>query len=224
MKATTKYELIFWIIILISWIALAIGEGDTENDWHNMSISEIDETLDQIEPGSYEFKVAEGYFDEAIKRCSCSRLTREQCANAYYGKGRVLNDDKQDYRGAIGLFDRALDVNPSCCQCLDQKGWSLFNMEDFDSALATANDALEICPSNAHIWNNKGIYYYLHYKDYQKALECFNKAIEYDPKFGDAWWDKYKAHLKLGQRKEANLALIKSSECGISEQDTKQEG
>jgi tetratricopeptide (TPR) repeat protein len=222
MKVTAKYKLILLMIIFISWIVPVISEEDTENDWQNMSISEIDETLDQIEPGSYDFEVAEGYFDAAIKRCSS--LTREQCANAYYGKGRVLNDDKDDYRGAIGCFDRALDLDPSCCQCLDQKGWSLFNLEDFDPALATIDDALRMCPSNAHIWNNKGIYYYLHYKNYQKALECFDKAIECDPSFGDAWWDKYKAHLKLGQRKEADLALIKASECGISEQDTEQEG
>ncbi len=208
-------------LAFVSVMILAFGEQDTENDWQNMSISEIDKALDQIEPGSYDFEVAGSYFDDIIKRCSLSKS--EQCANAYYGKGRVLNDNGKSYREAIGYFDKALDMNPSCCQCLDQKGWSYYNLEDYNRALSATDEALKICPKNAHVWNNKGIYYYLHYKDYQKALECFNKAIEYDPKFGDAWWDKYKAHLKLGQRKEAELALKKASECGISEQDSEQE-
>lgn len=226
MKAINRL-LVFLLIFTASWKSMAGSDQDRMIDWKNanisdISISDIDNALDELKPDSYEFNEAEAYFDKAVQECP--NLPREGRVNAYYGKGRVLNDKDEDYEEAIRFFDRVLEIDPSCCQCLDNKGWSLFNLENFGEAFTNADKALEICPSNAHAWNNKGIYYYIHFEDFQKALECFDKAIELDPKFGDAWWDKYKAHLMLGQNKEADAALAKASECGVSEQTTGQEG
>ncbi|MFB3764107.1 MAG: tetratricopeptide repeat protein [Methanotrichaceae archaeon] len=215
-----NFRLAFLAIVFIFWMVLALGEDNKEDNWKNMSISEIDNSLDQFEGGSHDFEVAENSFNASIRECSSS--TSEQCVGAYYGKGRVLNDNRENYREAIKYFDQALKIDPSCCQCLDQKGWSLYELEDINLAISTADAALKICPMNAHIWNNKGIYYYM-LNDYQKALECFNKAVECDPKCGDAWWDKGKAHIKLGQENDAALAFAKAKECGTSEQTTEQE-
>lgn len=221
MKITIKFKLIL-LTAMVPFIIFLMTSGDEGYDWQNMSISELDKTLDQIQPGSHDFEVAERYFDWAIE--DCSGLTDEQRFLALYGKGRVLSDNNEDYEGAIEYFDRALSLDPSCCQCLDQKGWAQFSLEEYEAAFASVDGALKICPENAHAWNNKGIYYYLQDEDYQKALECFDKATEADPNFGDAWYDKYKAHLKLGQNKEAEIALKKSTKCGVSEQSSKQEG
>jgi tetratricopeptide (TPR) repeat protein len=216
---TAIYGSIILIIVLSCWEFCRASSSDPEERWQGMNISQIDETFDKIEPGSYMFSEAEKYFDSVLERCPGS----DDCLSAYYGKGRVLNDDKEDYKGGFEYLDRALEIDPSCCQCLDQMGWSLFSLEDYDGAMRMVEDAIKMCPSDAHAWNNKGIYYYLHFQDYQKALECFNKAIEVDPEFGDAWWDKYKAHLKLGQKDDANAALAKATEYGTSEQSTEQE-
>jgi tetratricopeptide (TPR) repeat protein len=221
MKVTIKFKLILLTTIVVC-MAFSVALENESCDWQNMSISELDETLDQIQPGSHDFEVAERYFDWAIE--DGSGLTNEQRLVALYGKGRVLSDNDEDYDSAIDYFNRALSLDSSCCQCLDQKGWAQFSLEEYRAAFASVDEALKICPENAHAWNNKGIYCYLQNKDYQKALECFNKAIESDPNFGDAWYDKYKTHLKLGQNKEAEIALLKSTECGVSEQSSKQEG
>jgi tetratricopeptide (TPR) repeat protein len=221
LKITIKFISLL-LTVLVAGTTLSIAIQDESYDWQNMSIAELDETLDQIQPGSHDFEVAERYFDWAIE--DGSGLTDRQRLVALYGKGRVLSDNDEDYEGAIKYFDRALSLDPSCCQCLDQKGWAQFSLEKYESAFASVDEALKICPENAHAWNNKGIYYYLQNEDYQKALECFDKAIESDPNFGDAWYDKYKAHLKLGQNREAEVALKKSTKCGVSEQSSKQEG
>ncbi|MCX5718354.1 MAG: tetratricopeptide repeat protein [Nitrospirae bacterium] len=214
-------KMVFLLIFIIS-SETGIAEEDAMERWQNMNISQIDQVFDEMKSDSYEFGEATLFFDRAIQ--GCNELSQEQCVNAYYGKGRVLNDRDENYKEAIKYFDNALTINSSCCQCLDQKGWALFSSENFDEALAMVDEALEICPSNAHAWNNKGIYYYVHYKDYQKALDFFNKAIEADPRFGDAWYDKYKAHEALYQEDEADAALAKATEYGISAQETGQEG
>ena len=215
-------NLMVFLLIFILSCEIGIAEEGAMEHWQNMNISQIDQVFDEIMPESYEFEDANIYFDKAIQ--GCNELSQEQCVNAYYGKGRILNDRDENYKEAIEYFDAALSLNSSCCQCLDQKGYALFSSENFDEAFAMVDKALEICPFNAHAWNNKGIYYYIHYNNYEKALEFFDKAIEVDPRFGDAWWDKYKAHLALNQEKEADEALAKATECGISAQETGQEG
>lgn len=218
MKAK-RYRLMILMSIFIFSRLCAAGASDPAESWGSMNISQIDEAFDLLDVGSFEFGEAEKYFDSIIQGCPGS----DECASAYYGKGRVLNDDKEEYKKVVWYFDKALELDPSCCQCLDQKSWSLFSLEDYDGAMQAVNDALEMCPTNAHAWNNKGIYYYLHYEDYKRALECFNTAIKLKPDFGDAWWDKYKAHLMLGQKDEADAALATAMEYGISEQGTGQE-
>lgn len=221
MRVTLGFKLILFTAI-VTCMSSSIVQGGESYDWKNMSITQLDKILDQIQPGSHDFKVAERYFDEVIE--NSSGITDEQRLVALYGKGRVLSDNYEDYEAAIEHFDRALAIDPSCCQCLDQKGWALFSLEEYEAAFDAVDEALKICPDNAHAWNNKGIYYYLQNKDYHKALECFDRAIESDPNFGDAWYDKYKAHMKLGQNEEAEIALKRATESGISEQSSKQEG
>lgn len=221
-----------FVILMLALQVSAVMDGDHPDRWSTMSIQEIDDVFDRMMPGSYEFDEAEVDFDRAILGCPGS----DECLSSYYGKGRVLNDNKavlkeekndsigaiEYYKEAILYFDRALEIDPECCQCLDQKGWSLSSLEDYDAAMRMVDEAIEICPSNAHAWNNKGIYYY-YLNDYQKALECFNRAIEIDPDFGDAWYDKGVVLTKLLQTDEADAAFAKATELGTSEQSTGQE-
>jgi len=226
---------IFCLLILFLCNILSIAEEDAIQYSIDKGISGIDGALDEIEPGAYEFDVAGDYFDKAIQ--NCAGLTTEQCANANYGKGRVLNDNKEEYEEAMKYFDEAFELNPSCCQCLTQKAWSQYNLVRYEEAFASIDQALVICPSNAHAWSNKGLFYllgskrvksessgsYEEFKDAGKALECFNKAIDFDSNFGDAWYNKGLALQALGRNEEGEKCFARASEIGTSEQESGQE-
>jgi tetratricopeptide (TPR) repeat protein len=228
--------LIYLLLALFLCNVLSMAEEDTFGYSVDKGISGIDSTLDGIEKGAYEFDVAEEYFDKIIQ--NCTSLSKEQCTNAYYGKGRVLNDDKEEYEDAMKYFDKAFEMDPSCCQCLVQKAWSLYKLARYKEAFATIDQALEICPSNAHAWSNKGLFYllgserdksqssggYEEFKDPGKALEYFNRAIDsksiFGAALGDAWYNKGLAYEALGQHKEAEEAFAKASEIGMGEQES----
>lgn len=192
----------------------------------------MDRALDNIQPGAIEFDEAEDYFDKIIQ--NCNNVTKEQCANANYGKGRILNDNKEEYEEAMKYFDKAFEMNPSCCECLVQKSYSLWKLYRYKDADVCIDQALKMCPLYAHAWNNKGLFYLEGsdlpnpnpFVDSAKALEYFNRATDCDPNFGDAWYNKGLALQKLGRTDEAEAAFAKASECdyGVSEQKTGLEG
>ncbi|MEX2719869.1 MAG: tetratricopeptide repeat protein, partial [Candidatus Wukongarchaeota archaeon] len=44
--------------------------------------------------------------------------------------------------------------------------------------------------------------------DIEKAIECFDKAIEIDPNFAEAWYNKGRALEELGKTKEADACIM----------------
>ena len=65
---------------------------------------------------------------------------------------------------------------------LSDDGLALINLEDFEGALKLFNDALgkvEDPNEKAIVLNNKGLAF-LRFKQYQKAIECFEEGIELD--------------------------------------------
>lgn len=55
-----------------------------------------------------------------------------------------------------------------------------------DEAKATAEDLVTRAPSNKNAWYSAGCIYLNQIKDFEKAREYLNKAIEIDPQFADA--------------------------------------
>ncbi len=224
----------FILLILFFLNTLSMAEGDDIAYSVDNGVSGIDIALDKLPPQSKEFDNAEQYFLEEIQ--NCSRLTPEQCANAYYGEGRAKNDNDNDWNGAIVYFDEAFELDPSCSECLVHKSYSLYNLARYGEALAIVDQALEINPSNAQGWGMKGLYYlhgfektdesgnHIWVKDAGEALKFFKKATDCDPSFGDAWWLQGEAFEALGRNEEAADAYSKANNCeqGVSEQKIEQ--
>ncbi|VVB63648.1 Tetratricopeptide repeat protein [uncultured archaeon] len=227
-------RLVLILLILIFWNRPSMAEEDNFAYSVDAGISGIDIALDQLPPQSEEFNNAEQYFIKIIQ--NCSSLTKEQCANAYYGEGRARNDNENDWNGAITYLEKAFELNPSCSECLVHKSYSLYNLARYDEALAEVDQALKVDPSNAHALSNKGLYYFhgfektdesgnrIWIKDAGEALKFFTKATDCDPNFGDAWWLQGEALEALGRKEEAADAYLKANNCeqGVSEQKIEQ--
>ena len=70
-------------------------------------------------------------------------------------------------------------------------------MADFTNALAYCAKAEEFQPNNYELWNLKG---FCHFKqrNHDEAIACFEKAIEIDPDFGQAYAALASTHVILG--------------------------
>ena len=80
--------------------------------------------------------------------------------------------------------------------------YSLSRLKKFDEMLSTCDRVLEIEPSYAVAWYNKGVALY-NLKRYDEAIACWNRALEIEPNFADAWNNKGGALYSLKRYDEA---------------------
>src|SRR5438445_8927875 len=87
-------------------------------------------------------------------------------------------------------------------------------MTDLAGAMDAYNKVHEIDVTNADAWNLKGLIYYRQ-KNYEKALECVEKAIESNPTDGMSWYNKVCYHSLLNQIPEAIEGIKRSIEIDV---------
>jgi tetratricopeptide (TPR) repeat protein len=114
-------------------------------------------------------------FDKAIE-------TDPNFAYAWLNKGYMLYSTK-DYDKAIECFDKATSIDAINYYAWDYKGHVHIALKRYDDARRDFEKVMEIAPAEyrAEAWNNKGISIIYSTKDYDKAIECFDKAIGLRP-------------------------------------------
>ena len=71
----------------------------------------------------------------------------------------------------------ALRIDPNFVDAIIKKGYSHFNLNQYNLALTFYDQVLEININDPEIWNLKGLVYYKN-KNYDKAIICCEKAID----------------------------------------------
>jgi len=92
-------------------------------------------------------------------------------ADMYFEAGRYVE--------AFETYDKAIAVNPSCADCYNDRGLSLFYIGDPASALESFDKAIAIDPGYVHAWLSKG-YVLTSQGRYQEAIAPLNKVKELD--------------------------------------------
>ena len=121
---------------------------------------------------------------------------------------------------AIRCLDKALELDPHFIFAWINKGVSLGSLGRNEEAIRCFDKALELDPRNVGAWSNKGTsldslgsYEETIRKDswdnlrslgrYEEAIRCFDKALELDPHFTLAWYNKGTSLRNLGRYEEA---------------------
>jgi Serine/threonine protein kinase len=116
-----------------------------------------------------------GRHEEAI---SCFERVIElnpgNCA-AYFMKGKCLNDCGR-YEEALDCYQHAIDINPQYEEAWLNRGTIFGKVGDPVEALYAFHKALEINPGYAVAWFNSGVTWSSDFRQYAKALECFEQA------------------------------------------------
>ena len=106
----------------------------------------------------------------------------------------------KNYKAAIDDFDRIIETNPDFTIAYISRGVARYEdarmqedqrlaMQGIAMAAADFDTATRLNPRLIQAWFNKGYILYSQ-RDYSQAAECFSKAIELDPEFGAAKYNR----------------------------------
>jgi len=118
---------------------------------------------------------------------------------------------KKQWDTSLVYFNRVLEINPLDYVSLFDRGVSKSHLKDFNGAQQDIEKAMQIDTASKYIgYNNLGFFLDLEKKEYQKALESFNKSIALSPDFAYAYCNRAFAKLQLGDIKGAYADIRKS--------------
>ena len=133
--------------------------------------------------------------------------------NKHYKKGVSMMADER-MEEAARAFEDALRIDPGHVDSLLKLGYTRFHMNDLAGAMESYNKVHEIDVTNAEAWNLKGLIYYRQ-KNYDKALDSVEKAIDSNPTDGMSWYNKSCYHALLNHIPESIEALKRSIEIDV---------
>ena len=124
----------------------------------------------------------------------------------------LMADEKLE--DAIEMFQNALRIDPHSVDTLMKLGYAKFHLGDHIGALNVYDKIFDIDVTNPEAWNLKGLVHY-EQKKYAKALDAVEKAIESDPTYGIAQYNKACFLSLLNQVPESLEALKRAIEIDV---------
>lgn len=115
---------------------------------------------------------------------------------------------------AISYFERALAYDPDNVTVLLKIGYAKFHMDEHTGAMRVYDHVLDIDVANSEAWNLKSLIHYGQ-KSYARALDCAEKAIQTEPTFGMAQYNKACYLSMLGKVPESLEALKRAVEIDV---------
>ncbi len=162
-----------------------------------------------------------------IKRGKIYRLTGEyELAIADFNKAIKLdgkNSEAFNQRGTVYLclkkydlaledFKRAINLDKNNASAYNNCATLFLEFKRFDDAIQNIEKALKLNPKLGEAYVNRGLYYLMRDKDYQKALENFEQAVSLSPNNPDAYFNLGKVYYLLYNLIDAEKALSKTIE------------
>ena len=150
----------------------------------------------------------------AVRRMSDAVLTdSDYQRKKLFKKGvNLMADEKLEE--AAHAFEQALRLDPGSVETLLKLGYARFHLNEHSDALRVYDRILDIDVANAEAWNLKSLVHY-EQKNYSKALDCAEKAIDSDRNYGMAWYNRGCYLSLLMQIPEAIEALKRSIEIDV---------
>jgi len=115
--------------------------------------------------------------------------------------------DNKEYKKALNFFKKALEIEPNYAEAMSKLGYvhSILNYKEMskEEVYELSKRALNLNPKSPITWNYMGNTY-RNKKEFNKAIECFEKVIELDPNYVKAWFNM---GLTYGDKKEYNKEI-----------------
>ena len=110
---------------------------------------------------------------------------------------------------AIRRLHRAIALDPNSSFARGYLGVAYSFGGEPDRSLPAIEEAMRLSPRDylMVIWHTVNAWSHLHAEHYAEAMNCANKAIEFNPNFPDSYWTLAAAAAHLGRMSEARAAL-----------------
>jgi TolB-like protein/Flp pilus assembly protein TadD len=136
-----------------------------------------------------------------------------------YLRGNTARDQgatEENYRGAIALYERAVDIDPNFAAAWARlsrmhSGMYWYHWDRSDERLARARQAADravgLAPELADAYDARGWFFYWAHLDYDRALEEFRKALALEPGNAEPSWGIAAVRRRQGRFDEAATAF-----------------
>jgi tetratricopeptide (TPR) repeat protein len=127
----------------------------------------------------------------------CSQKTAED-----YKKRGGVKREKEDYKGAIKDFSKAIELDPNYAEAYLWRGQAKNDIKDRYNAIEDYNKAIKLDPNFASAYGWRGNTKY-ELEDYHGALEDYNKAVKINPDYDKDYFWRGRAEEKLNKSNNA---------------------
>ena len=152
---------------------------------------------------------------EAIKEYTKAIELDPNLESAYMKRGDSNSFELRRYDEAIADYTKAIQINPNsdiaytgrALNYVDREKYQLQmerktpNLENYKLVQKDCEKALQINPNNVQAHHLMGIAHYA-LGEYQKAIDKYDEALEIDPYYGPANFDKAIAEEMLGSKSD----------------------
>ncbi|HEY6285729.1 MAG TPA: tetratricopeptide repeat protein, partial [Ktedonobacteraceae bacterium] len=151
--------------------------------------------------GRDDYKAME-WFERALSRLDKEIELREAAAEACYEVGKGLGQERK-YTESIRFLNRAIELNSDYTWAYIVRGLTYYeDLKEYQRAIADYNRAIELDPSNAAGYNNRGLVYD-NLKQYDQAIADYDRSIELEPFRVGAYYNRGIAYRDLKEYQRA---------------------
>ena len=164
------------------------------------------EKTEKKKPGKKSLDLKKKETEVELKKDETSLIDADFNRNKLFSKGinRMADEKLED---ASHIFQMVLRINPNDVDALLKLGYCRFHLEDYTESMRAYDKVLDIDVTNADAWNLKSLVYY--------ERKVYGKAIDSDPTFGMAWYNRACYLSMLNQIPESLDALVRSIEIDV---------
>ncbi len=147
-------------------------------------------------------------YEKALKMVNRQLEIDDKDPQAYFMKGIIIRDFKQDTGLALQYFQNAVDLKQDYIEALDMLGVTLANRGD-TLAPFYYKRILDQQPQRWDIYYKLGAYY-MNKNEENRALEAFTKATQINPADAESYYSMGYIHLTLRQFAKARDLFTQS--------------
>lgn len=146
------------------------------------------------EPSKEElYTLANAYFDQ--KNLQESEATYRKLielypdyAQAYNNLGLICSAENSRLGEGVQNFIQAIKIDPRYPQPYSNLGVLCYRINQFDKAEYYLQRAIQLEPKNFKNYFDLGWVYLIGIKNYERAIQCFEKVIAFNPNYSEAYY------------------------------------
>ena len=149
-----------------------------------------------------------GEYEEAVECLDKDITYNKKSYETFFLKGLILYE-LTNYEESIEYFNRASEERNQNYLQSSKKINHMKNAQKFEKALIYTDKVMNENPLDENFWYHKGLSF-LKLKKFEKATECFTKALEIKEDFAKALYALSKSELCLGNEEKCLEILEKA--------------